>query len=367
MKKISILVSNEASNLGLYYGYWNLFIFFEKNLNDLGFEVIFSKKLSKKFFESDYLFLNSTFFYKKNGDVDIDKLKRIKKLNSNLYWFDMRDSAGTTQFEVLPYVKKYIKKSFYRNKSLYFNKLEGGRFYTDYYIKKYLIKDKFKYYSKPLNEKYSSKLVLGWNIGVGLFFDYLNYSSIDYYKELINFKFQKKKKFSMKLNNYTNWKTDNSKLDVMCLMNTKFLRRSVAFQRKLLHENISRINNLNLVYKKRLNKKNYYQKLRNSKVSLGAFGWGEICYREFEAIKCGSAILFPDMSNIETWPNIYIENETYISYDWDLDNLEEKLYDLISNLELRKKLVKNSQQILNDIYRSPGKDFFIKKVFEIVS
>ena len=135
MKKISILVGNEGSKLGLYYGYWNWFFFFNKKLKELGFEIIFFKNITKKFYESDYLFINSRIFPSKDGYVDIDKLKEIKKINSNLYWFDMRDSAGTTQFEVLPFVKKYIKKSFYKNKSLYLKQLEGGRFYTDFYIK----------------------------------------------------------------------------------------------------------------------------------------------------------------------------------------------------------------------------------------
>ena len=367
MKKISILVGNEASNLGLYYGYWNWFFFFKKILNDLGFETIFFKRISNKFLESDYLFLNSRIFPQKNGYADIDELKRIQKLNSNLYWFDMRDSAGTTQFEVLPFVKKYIKKSFYKNKSLYLNQLEGGRFYSDYYIKKYFINDNLKYESKNLDEKFISKLVLGWNIGVAFLFDYLNYSSISYYNELIKLKFSSEKTFSKRLNNYSNWETDYNKLDAICLMNTKFSRNSVGFQRKLLNEKVSKLKNLNLVYNVRLNKKNYYQKLRNSKVSLGAFGWGEVCYREFEAIKCGSAILFPDMSYIETWPNIYIENETYISYDLDFENFEQKLKDLISNLKLRKKLILNSQQILNNMHTSLGRDFFVKKVTEIIS
>ena len=34
----------------------------------------------------------------------------------------MRDSAGTTQFEVLPYVKKYIKKQFYTEKKNLYEK-----------------------------------------------------------------------------------------------------------------------------------------------------------------------------------------------------------------------------------------------------
>ena len=73
----------------------------------------FLKNYQKKFFESDYLFLNSRIFPQKMDVLTLKKLERIKKINGNLYWFDMRDSAGTTQFEVLPFVKKYIKKSFF--------------------------------------------------------------------------------------------------------------------------------------------------------------------------------------------------------------------------------------------------------------
>lgn len=367
MKKISILVGNEGSKLGLYYGYWNWFFFFNKKLKELGFEVIFFKNITKKFYESDYLFINSRIFPSKDGYVDIDKLKEIKKINSNLYWFDMRDSAGTTQFEVLPFVKKYIKKSFYKNKSLYLKQLEGGRFYTDFYIKKYLIKDNPKYESKVLDKKFISKLTLGWNIGVAFFFDHLNYSLFSYYEELINFKLFKKKKFKMKLGNHVSWENDHNKYDALCLMNTRFARNSVGFQRKLLNENLSKLSKLNLLYDVRLNKKNYYKNLRNSKVSIGAFGWGEVCYREFEAIRSGVAFLFPNMSNIETWPNIYIENETYVSYNYDFNNFEDNLLNLISDVKLRKKLVQNSQQILDDMHGSIGENYFINKIFEIVS
>ena len=94
---------------------------------------------------------------------------------------------------------------------------------------------------------------------------------------------------------------------------------------------------------------------------------GEVCYREFEAIQCGTAIMFPDMSNIDTWPNIYIDNKTYISYDLDFDNLEKKLTNLVNDSNKRRELVQNSQDIMNDLRNKVGKDYFIKKIFEIIS
>ena len=64
---------------------------------------------------------------------------------------------------------------------------------------------------------------------------------------------------------------------------------------------------------------------------------------------------------------IYIENETYVSYDYDFNNFEDNLLNLISDLKLRKKLVQNSQQILNDMHGSIGENYFINKIYEIVS
>ena len=65
-----------------------------------------------------------------------------------------------------------------------------------------------------------------------------------------------------------------------------------------------------------------------------------------------------DMSNIETWPNIYHEGETYLSYDLEFENLNYKLDLLIKNINLRKKLVKNSRLVLEDCYSKIGKNYF---------
>jgi hypothetical protein len=118
---------------------------------------------------------------------------------------------------------------------------------------------------------------------------------------------------------------------------------------------------------KRLNHKDFLLSLKNSKISVGAFGWGEVCYREFEAIKMGAAIIFPNMDNIETWPNIYKDRITYLSYDYDMSNLLDKIEELLNNQELRTNLIKNSQEICKNVYDVKGLNFlinFFKKITE---
>ena len=148
-------------------------------------------------------------------------------------------------------------------------------------------------------------------------------------------------------------------------MNLNFKRNSVGFQRQKLMKNLEKINK-NKIINEKLNKKEYYNALRSSKISIGAYGWGEVCYRDFEAIICGTAFMTADMSNIETWPNIYIDGETYLSYDLDFLNLKDNLDNLIRDTSLRKKLVDNSRSILQNVHMSSGKDYFLSKLLHIV-
>ena len=156
MIKINILTNNfDSKYLDLYYGYWKFFFIYENDLNDLNLKINFFFNLSEKFLDADYIFVNSRNFPQKKNFVDLDELIKLSNKNKNIIWFDMRDSAGTTQFEVLPFVKKYVKKNgIFRNLDLYNNDLKGGRYYTDYYINKYNLKDNVEYETSKLDFKY---------------------------------------------------------------------------------------------------------------------------------------------------------------------------------------------------------------------
>ena len=100
--------------------------------------------------------------------------------------------------------------------------------------------------------------------------------------------------------------------------------------------------------------------LMNSKISIGCFGWGEICYREFEATRMGTAFAYPNLQYIETWPNIFVDGKTYKSYELDFSNLQETIEFLLDNKQSRNEMVYNSQEILNGIYSNNGLNYIIK-------
>ena len=58
---------------------------------------------------------------------------------------------------------------------------------------------------------------------------------------------------------------------------------------------------------------------------ISPFGWGEICFRDFESIILGKLLIKPNCDHIITWPNIYQDN-MYVPIDWDASNLDFALY-----------------------------------------
>ena len=85
----------------------------------------------------------------------------------------------------------------------------------------------------------------------------------------------------------------------------------------------------------------YIKVLYNSKLSLSPFGMGEVCFRDFECMQFGTVIVKPNMDKVKTKPNIYIEDETYISVDLNWSNLQEKVKKVLGNFDKYSYIVNN--------------------------
>ena len=96
----------------------------------------------------------------------------------------------------------------------------------------------------------------------------------------------------------------------------------------------------------------YIKVLHNSKLSLSPFGMGEICFRDFECMQWGTVIVKPDMSMVRTKPNIYIEDETYISVKPDWSDLEEKTKKVLGNFKYYSYIVSNLREKFKEEYSS---------------
>ncbi len=67
----------------------------------------------------------------------------------------------------------------------------------------------------------------------------------------------------------------------------------------------------------------YLKEMERSGIVIAPFGWGELTYRDYEAFISGSLVVKPDMSHLETWPDLYRDGTTILTHKWDMSDLME--------------------------------------------
>lgn len=96
----------------------------------------------------------------------------------------------------------------------------------------------------------------------------------------------------------------------------------------------------------------FITELKHSKVCFSPFGYGEVCWRDYEAVMAGAVLLKPDMSHIETDPDIFRPWETYVPVRWDLSDFDTTLRKVLADTALQKKIARNAHSVLHDYLHS---------------
>lgn len=110
----------------------------------------------------------------------------------------------------------------------------------------------------------------------------------------------------------------------------------------------------------RVGRKTYLAELRRSKTCFSPFGYGEICWRDFEAMATGSLLLKPDISHLKLYRNYFRPYETYIPLRWDLSDLKEKVAHYVSSVDERTSIAESA---LNELKVGITSDAFLNSYF----
>ena len=108
-------------------------------------------------------------------------------------------------------------------------------------------------------------------------------------------------------------------------MGISYPRNTVSYQRRQLLARLPRY-----VSTDKLARGNYFAELRKSRAVLSPFGLGEITLKDFEVFLTGALLVKPDISHLETWPDLYRDKETILTFRWDFEDLN-LLVDHIEN------------------------------------
>tara|TARA_A100001388_G_C28773688_1_gene505680 strand:+ start:3653 stop:4729 length:1077 start_codon:yes stop_codon:yes gene_type:complete len=288
--------------------------------------------------KSDVIIVDSKFhkFWwgnKKLGKKAIIKdLKNLKKKCSKIVYYDSTDSSGCIQKEVIPHVDQYWKGQTLRNKDQYKINYIDQRIFTDFIYKqvnnRLEKKDNFiEFSSDEIN-----KIKTAWNSSLTNY----NYFSGKLARLATKYKLDYLLRREIKIKKYEH-KRNNL---ISCRIFSNYPNKLISWQRESSKKILKNICDTNLV-----SKNNYHRELKNSKMTFSPFGWGEICYRDFESFFSGSLLIKPSMEHLETWPNLYINGKTYISCKWDLQDLLEKIENNQNNFQ--NEIIDNAREIYN--------------------
>ena len=101
--------------------------------------------------------------------------------------------------------------------------------------------------------------------------------------------------------------------------------------RKRSLDELDRLDGTYNVVSNRLLPEDYNIALSKSKCAVSPFGMGEICFRDFETWNMGCILIKPFMDNVITYPNPYIDRETYFACNNNWDDLNE-IIDVVLSL-----------------------------------
>ena len=302
---------------------------FKHEIRNAGIEISLVKQSDEDISQCDVVAIDSKQF----RHVPDDRQNEIKDLiayyrssKAKVIWFDTTDSTGTLQSEMLPVVDKYMKAQLLRNKTDYERRIYGGRAFSEYYFQTAGIVDGDKdAIDKPISKNDVHKLGISWNSGLA---DYSTYGPLKmglYRRTHLPYLLSYPGPISPNTQTRTN--------DLSARFGISYGKETVRYQREKIRDLLS-----NHLDTRKLNRRGYMKELRQSKVILAPFGWGEITLKDFEVFLTGGMLLKPSMEHLTTWPDFYVDGATYKSFDWDLSDLEKKIEWALENKEEREAI-----------------------------
>lgn len=98
----------------------------------------------------------------------------------------------------------------------------------------------------------------------------------------------------------------------------------------------------------RVSPEQYAREMAESRICVSPFGYGEICWRDFEAVAFGCLLFKPDMGHVESEPDIFRPFETYIPVNWDFSDLREKIVRYADDESERMRIASNARRVLRE-------------------
>lgn len=274
------------------------------------------------FMEADYrdLFATPT----ADRDEVVLPLSTFLEGFSKSVWFDTHDSSGMLRTYVVPLVDTYAKSQLMKNPDYYNEQHLTGVSFRDFVHEKFGVADA-ALYKGPIGAG-TSKLRVGWNL------------------MMMDWRAPTASGIRNRIRSYVPARTSpplatgpplrDRRVDISYRVGFHDNSPTVSWWRRKpleLFRDLAPRRPGGILSGGRLDADRYLSELRNSVIGPSPFGIGEIAFRDFEVMMSGAVLLKPRMEHLITYPTLFVENETYVAYEWDHSDLLDKAELILSN------------------------------------
>ncbi len=261
---------------------------------------------------------------------------KLKGSNTRFVYFDGDDDSCVQWPEALAQVDRWLKKHAFRDDSDYARRYLGKSNLTDMVSREhgYSFEDDVIRSSGPVSRTGVDKLLVGWNIA-------LDDKIFDLVAKLPP--------------------VDQQVRDIdVC--SRAFVKPDVWIY-PLRGPLVERIEALKdrfkvLAPRERVSQEQYYAEMLRSRICVSPFGYGELCWRDFEAVLCGCLLVKPSMSHVRTYPDIFVPGETYAPVKWDYSDLSEVCTRYLDDEPERLRMAARARAVLLEAL---GEQAFIER------
>jgi hypothetical protein len=265
--------------------------------------------------------------------VDYDLLRKLRDKYARIAFLNGNAGGGIHRPGVLEHVDLFFNKSLFRDRSLYSRRLYANELFAEYYHERYKVDDTPDKTGDPVADPaLLSKLRLSWNVGIG-----------DFPRR----KLRQRAGVAAARILGGGWARPffapprkNAPANTGAIaVHARFgyqSQSSITWQRRVIAEKIK--DHPSFVMG-RVPQRQFNWEVQNSRIVLSPFGWGELCFRDYEAVQSGALLVKPDMGHLETWPDIFVPGQTYVPIAWDGSDVVEKCEYYLAHEAERRRII----------------------------
>jgi len=306
-----------------------------------------AQQLCQKY-DSEIIFIQP--FWRESPDKVKTTLKEIRSTypHRKLIFIDPWAQASSNYFNVLPYVDKFLKRQCYKNLQDYHQDFIGGSKFTNFLANTCNLNFEQWSVGSKVHKGYEERIIPGWNLGTA-------------------------KRYKEALQHSKSWSSSSlypKEIDVFCRMSFGD-RHKKEWYYEYRKSAIDALEFLSSNYRVAISgsfvdsliPNNQYQKeIKSSKIVVSPFGWGEGCWRDFEAVCYDCLLVKPSMAHLDTKPNFFIDGETYVAINWDFSDVVEKCRYYLDHPDEADRIIQNARRVYEDYFENKEFVKTIKKL-----